>query len=122
MVAQPLLLFSVMLLVVGGLRCGRIVVTLALIGGALLYVSMYVWTADRGTTSPGLFYVGLACFIGAYGVSWLRRRGKRCRPWVSSLLANRLLIATVVLGIIAVAAYAALANPSDAVMPMTVHI
>ena len=95
---------------------------MALIGGALLYVSMYVWTANRGTTSPGLFYVDLACFIGAYGVSWLRRRGKRCRPLVSPLLANRLLIATVVLGIIAVAAYAALANPSDAVMPMTVHI
>ena len=121
-VAQPLLLFSVMLLVVGGLRCGRIVVSLAMIGGVLLYVSMYVWTTDGGAPSPALFYVGLACFVGAYGVSWLRRRGKRCRPLVSPLLANRLLIATLVVGIIAVVAYAAFANPSDAVMPMTVHI
>lgn len=120
-VALPLLMFSVLLLIVGGLRCGGIVVSLAMIGGVLLYVSMYVWTTDGGATSPALFYVGLACFIGAYGVSWLRRRDKRCRPLVGPLLANRLLIATVVVGIIAIVAYAALADSSDAVMPMTVH-
>jgi len=121
LVAQPVLLFSIMLLVVGGLRCGGIVVSFAMIGGVLLYVSLYVWTTDGGATSPAPFYVGLACFIGAYGISWLRRRGKRCRPLVSPMLANRLLIATVVVGIIAIVAYAALANSSDAVMPMTVH-
>ncbi len=38
------------------------------------------------------------------------------------LLASRLLIATVVVGIIAVVAYAAFANPSDAAMPMNVYI
>ena len=81
-----------------------------------------MWTTDGGVTSPGLFYVGLACFIGAYGASWLRRRGKRCRPMVSPLLANRLLIATVVTGITAVVSYAAFASSSDAVLPMTVHI
>lgn len=120
-VALPLLMFSVALLVVGGLRCGRIVMASALVGGVLLYVSMYVWTTDGGATSPVLFYVGLACFTGAYVVSWLRRRGKRCRPLVGPTLANRLLVATVVIGIVGIVGYAALADPSDAVMPMTVR-
>lgn len=120
-VAQPLLLFSIALLVVGGLRCGRLAVALAAVGGGLLYLSMYVWTTDSGATSPALFYVGLACFIDAYGVSWWRRRRKQCRPLVSALLAQRLLVATVVVGTIAVVGYATLVDSSDAVMPMTVR-
>lgn len=120
-VAQPLLFLSIALLVVGGLRCGRVVMVLALIGGALLYVSMYVWTTDGGSTSPGLFYVGLLGFIAAYGISWLRRRGRKCRPLVSPMVVNRLLVAVVVIGIFAVA-YAAVTGAPGPAMPMTVHI
>ncbi len=120
-IAQPLLLLSAVLLVVGGLRCSRGIVALALIGGVLLYGSMYVWIDSAGTTSPGPFYVGLGCFVGAYFLSWRRRRAKRCRPLVSQSLANRLFTATVVIGIIAIAAYANLAGTSGSAMPMTIH-
>lgn len=121
-VAQPLLLFSVLMLAVGGLRCGRSVVALALVGGALIYVSMYVWTDGDGRTSPGLFFAGLGCFFGAYVVSWWRRRGHCCRPLVSELLTRRMMIGTVVAGLAAVGVLAATADGSGPAMPMTVHV
>lgn len=119
-VAQPLLLFSVALLVVACLRCGSSVVALALGGGVLLYLSMYVWTDASGSTSPALFYPGLVGFLGASVVSWLRRRSSSCRPLVSQRLGARLLIATVMVGILAVAGYAAIVGGPGPTMPMMV--
>lgn len=120
-VAKPLLLFSVLMLAIGGLRCGRTVVALALGGGALLYLSMYVWTGNDGGTSPVPFYGGLGCFVGAYVVSWSRRRGRRCRPLVNPVLAGRLMIVTVVAGPAVVAFVVITADGSGAGMPMVVH-
>lgn len=120
-VAQPLLLFSVLMLAVGGLRCGRTVVALALVGGALLYLSMYVWTGRGGGTSPVAFYMGLGCFVGAYVVSWSRRCGRRCRPLVSPVLAGRLMIVTVVAGAAVIAIVVSTSDGPGAGMPMLVH-
>ena len=120
-VAQPLLLFSVLMLAVGGLQCGRTVVALALVGGALLYLSMYIWTGRGGGTSPVPFYVGLGCFVGAYVVSWSRRRGRRCRPLVSPVLAGRLMIVTVVAGAAMIAFVVITSDGPGAGMPMSVH-
>lgn len=111
-VAQPLLLVSVALLAVSGLRCSRIAVALAAGGGLLLYLSMYELTAADGTTSPTLFYPGLAAFFGAYLVAWRRRRSLRCRPVVNPLLVNRLLIVTVVAGVAFVGVTAATTGPT----------
>ncbi len=120
-VAQPLLLFSVLMLAVGGLRCGRTVVALALVGGTLLYLSMYVWTGVGGASSPVPFYAGLGCFVGAYVVSWSRRRGRRCRPLVDPVLAGRLMIATVIAGAAMVAFVVITSDGSGAGMPMLIH-
>ncbi len=120
-VAQALLLLSVLMLAVGGLRCGRTVVALALVGGALLYLNMYVWTARGGGTSPVPFYVGLGCFVGAYVVSWSRRRGRRCRPLVSPVLAGRLMIVTVVAGAAMIAIVVTTSEGPGAGIPMSVH-
>ncbi len=109
-VAQPLLLVSAGLLAVSGLRCSRSTVALAAIGGVLIYLGMYVFTRSDGTTSPVLFYPGVALFFGAYVVGWRKRRGLRCRPVVSAVLAGRLLAVTLVLGAAVVAVTAVTAS------------
>lgn len=111
-VAQPLLLVSAALLTVSGLRCSRTAVGLAAAGGVLLYLSMYQLTRADGTTSPALFYVGLACFLGAYLVTWRRRRALRCRPLVGPQLATRLLVGTLVAGVAVVVLAVATARPA----------
>lgn len=111
-VAQPLLLISAALMAVSGLRCSRAAVAFAAGGGMLLYLGMYVLTRSDGTTSPILFYPGLALFFGAYLVGWRQRRGLRCRPMVSPLLASRLLAGTLVLGTSVIVATAVSTSPA----------
>ncbi len=112
-VAQPLLLVSAVLLAVSGLRCSPIAVALAAAGGVLLYLGMYQLTRADGTTSATLFYPGLGCFFGAYLVAWRRRRGLRCRPLVSQLLAYQLLVGTLVAGVAVVVVAAATTGPAS---------
>ncbi|MGH2761268.1 MAG: hypothetical protein ACRDL4_00605 [Thermoleophilaceae bacterium] len=98
-VNRPLLLVSTALLAVTGLRCSRAVVGSAVAGGALLYLSMYVVAQSDGTSSPILFYTGLALFLGTYVIAWAQRRRLRCRPLVNVRVAKRLLAGTVVGGV-----------------------
>lgn len=97
-VAKPLLLVSATLLAVGGLRCSRLAAGLALAGGALLYLSMYVWTRPDGTTAPALFYPGLALFLGTFLVGWIRPKIASCRPVLAGRNWRRLAIGTLLIG------------------------
>lgn len=97
-VAKPLLLVSATLLAVGGLRCSRLAAAVALAGGGLLYLGMYVWTRPDGTTAPALFYPGLALFLGTFFVGWLRPRIASCRPVLVGRSWRRLAIGTVLIG------------------------
>jgi hypothetical protein len=104
-VARPLLIAAVLLLVAGSPRCGIGPAILAVVGGTLLYLSMYVLphpsspgmggmagmhslpvggTAGRagavGATNAPLFYLGLAAYLGTFVWSAVRRHRRGCRP------------------------------------------
>lgn len=97
-VAKPLLLVSAVVLAVGGLRCSRLAAAVALAGGGLLYLAMYVSTQPDGTTAPALFYPGLALFLGTFLVGWVRPRIASCRPVLAGRDWRRLAFGTVLVG------------------------
>lgn len=94
-IAQPLLLISIGLLIVGHLRCGWLPALLAAVGGLLIYLAMYVFVIPFptmntmtmepmpgmvGLTNGPLLYVGLASLVGSFGLGWWRQRKHICRP------------------------------------------
>ena len=105
--ARPLLLVGIAGLVLATLRRGLRPALLALVGGGLLYLSMYVLpgtnahamvgmagmtgpahslpaTAARagvqGMTNPPAFFIGLGALAGTFIWSAVRRRHASCRP------------------------------------------
>jgi hypothetical protein len=102
-IAPLLLVVSVVLLVIGDLRCGWQPASLAALGGLLIYLAMYVFVtplastimngmegmSSAGTshaTMPGLtnaplFYIGLTLMAASFGLVLWRRLQKICRPF-----------------------------------------
>ena len=102
--AQPLLLVGIAGLVLATLRCGLRPALLALAGGGLLYLSMYVLPGANGNAMAGMtapahslpataaragaqgmtnapaFFIGLAALAGTFIWSGARRRHASCRP------------------------------------------
>ena len=91
-------LASTALLAVAGLRCGLLAVGTALIGGALMYLSMYVVVRADGTTTSTLFYPGLVLFLGSYLAPRVQRRRRGCHPLVDAKRGRALLVAVLVAG------------------------
>ncbi len=93
-----LLLASTGLLAVVGLRCGLLAVGTALIGGALMYLSMYVVVRGDGATTATLFYPGLALFLSSYFAPLVERRRRGCHPLVDAKRGRALFVAVLVAG------------------------
>lgn len=105
-VGAPLLIASTVVLAVASLSCSRLAVSVALAGGALMYLSMYVIT-QGGATTPALFYPGLTLFVGAYVVPVAQRRRGRCRPLVTPKHGRGLLVVALIVGAALIVATAA---------------
>lgn len=102
-IAPPLLIFSIVLMVIGNLRCGWQPASLAATGGLLVYLAMYVFvtptamdvmTGMQGMTSSGtshssmpgltnvtMFYIGLILLVGSFGLVLWRRWQRICQPF-----------------------------------------
>lgn len=88
-VAEPMLILSILLLVVGMARCGRALIVTAVVGGALVYASMYLFNRgdmadmnmaqDHSATNAPAFYLGLALLAFTLGWSAVRRYRHACR-------------------------------------------
>jgi hypothetical protein len=91
-IAQPLLITSLALIVIGLVLRGRVPVALALIGGALVYLAMFILPSRSGTTaemnsmsamagmsttssdplSLAVFWLGIAVLAVAFMVAYRR--------------------------------------------------
>lgn len=101
--AEPLFLASSVLLVIGALRCSRLVVLFAVSGSGLLYLSMFQFASPRvgsgsstsmtsmqqahnGVSAPHAdatsFYLGLILLAVALALYVWRRHRRACRPLV----------------------------------------
>lgn len=107
-VAQPLLIASAIILAVGSVRCGWPPVASALLGGSLLYLSMYLVTGQEGRTLSWIFYPGLVAFLGTPLAGIWRVRRLACRPLAQIGMARRLLLASIALGVVLIASGPAL--------------
>lgn len=107
-VAQPLLIASATVLAVSSVRCGWPPVASALFGGSLLYLSMYVVTGQEGRTLSWFFYPGLVIFLGTPLAAIWRVRRSACRPLAQIGVAQKLLLASIALGIVLIASGPAL--------------
>ena len=96
--ARPLFIASAILLIAGALACSRLVVTLATVGGTLLYLSMFEFA--HGARGAGnsmstiamnhasgavradsiTFYAGLSALLLSITLQLWRRRRGACHP------------------------------------------
>ena len=104
-IAPWLFVLSIVLVTVGHSRCGWQPASLAVAGGLLIYLAMYVFITPlasdamtnmgqttsipkpaatmagmAGPTNAPLFYMGLLLLVGSYGFVWWRRRQQACQP------------------------------------------
>ena len=118
--APFLFMLSIVFLVIGHLRCGWQPASVVALGGALVYLAMYVLVtpipsnAITGTPMPGmaggrpadiaipgmagltnapLFYAGLVLIAGSFGLVWRRRKTNVCQP-ITPLGVLRSILAT----------------------------
>ncbi len=93
-----LLLASTGLLAVAGLRWSVLAVGTALVGGILMYLSMYVVVRGDGATTSTPFYPGLVLFLGSSLAPLVQRRRRGCDPLVDPRRGRVLFVAVLVAG------------------------